>query len=157
MDESGTGLAAQEDLRASDAERERVAAALRDHAAEGRLDMGELGERLEGAYSARTRNELGVLTSDLPDPQPPTSEKSGAQTDARRELRDHAGSFVLVNLLLIGIWAATGADYFWPIWPLLGWGAAVASQAASTLLGRPLPVGHCSGGHRARHRRRRVG
>jgi len=31
-------------------------------------------------------------------------------------------AFVAVNQLLIVIWAATGAGYFWPIWPLLGWG-----------------------------------
>ena len=24
--------------------------------------------------------------------------------------------------MLIVIWAATGAGYFWPIWPILGWG-----------------------------------
>ena len=24
--------------------------------------------------------------------------------------------------LLIAIWAVTGAGYFWPVWPMLGWG-----------------------------------
>ncbi|MBX7546544.1 DUF1707 domain-containing protein [Streptomyces sp. NPDC004232] len=54
------------DLRASDADRERVAEVLRDALAEGRLDMAEFEERLEAAYRARTYGELTPLTRDLP-------------------------------------------------------------------------------------------
>ncbi|MFI2640376.1 DUF1707 domain-containing protein [Streptomyces sp. NPDC018610] len=54
-------------LRASDADRERVAEILRDALAEGRLDMAEFEERLEATYSARTYGELEPITSDLPD------------------------------------------------------------------------------------------
>ncbi|MFI9806054.1 DUF1707 domain-containing protein [Streptomyces sp. NPDC052301] len=54
------------DLRASDADRERVAEVLRDALAEGRLDMEEFEERLEAAYTARTYGELAPLTRDLP-------------------------------------------------------------------------------------------
>ncbi|MBG7702099.1 DUF1707 and DUF2154 domain-containing protein [Streptomyces sp. MC1] len=54
------------DLRASDADRDRVAEILRDALAEGRLDMGEFDERLEAAYKARTYGELAPLTRDLP-------------------------------------------------------------------------------------------
>ncbi|MCK7623996.1 DUF1707 domain-containing protein [Streptomyces sp. RS10V-4] len=53
-------------LRASDADRERVADILRDALAEGRLDMAEFGERLDTAYRARTYGELEPLTADLP-------------------------------------------------------------------------------------------
>ncbi|MEU0007035.1 DUF1707 domain-containing protein [Streptomyces sp. NPDC006314] len=66
------------DLRASDADRERVAEVLRDALAEGRLDMEEFEERLEAAYKARTYGELAPLTRDLPTagaaaPAPPVS------------------------------------------------------------------------------------
>ncbi|GAB7033282.1 DUF1707 domain-containing protein [Streptomyces sp. NPDC021749] len=54
------------ELRASDADRERVAEILRDALAEGRLDMAEFDERLEAAYLARTYGELAPLTADLP-------------------------------------------------------------------------------------------
>ncbi|MFI9238305.1 DUF1707 domain-containing protein [Streptomyces sp. NPDC053079] len=56
------------EMRASDAERERIAEALREAAAEGRLDMEEFGERLEAAYKARTHAELEPLVRDLPVP-----------------------------------------------------------------------------------------
>ncbi|MGY0024299.1 DUF1707 domain-containing protein [Streptomyces sp. cg35] len=54
------------DLRASDADREKVAERLRDGLAEGRLDMEEFEERLEATYKARTYGELAPLTRDLP-------------------------------------------------------------------------------------------
>jgi hypothetical protein len=54
------------DLRASDAERERVAAFLRDQAAEGRLTPDELDERVGQAYAAKTVRELKALIADLP-------------------------------------------------------------------------------------------
>ncbi len=123
------------DLRASDADRDRHAELLRDHAGQGRLGVDELSERLERAYAARTREELAALVRDLPAIPPP--ERRAGEDRGRRELRAHVASFVLVNLLLIGIWAMTGAGYFWPIWPLLGWGVGLASHASEAFLGRP--------------------
>ncbi|MCS0634650.1 DUF1707 domain-containing protein [Streptomyces sp. LP05-1] len=55
------------EMRASDAERERIAERLRDGLAEGRLDMPEFEQRLEAAYAARTRGELEPLVRDLPE------------------------------------------------------------------------------------------
>lgn len=58
----GSGL----DLRASDADRERVVDLLRDHTTAGRLTLEELDERIDRAYAARTLGDLVPLTSDLP-------------------------------------------------------------------------------------------
>ena len=52
-------------LRASDAERERAADALRHAAGDGRLTMEELDERLHSAYEAQTRAELERLVADI--------------------------------------------------------------------------------------------
>ncbi|MEW1774890.1 DUF1707 domain-containing protein [Streptomyces sp. NPDC086777] len=60
------------ELRASDADRERVAEILRDALAEGRLDMAEFEERLEATYQARTYGELTPITRDLPAAGSPT-------------------------------------------------------------------------------------
>ncbi len=48
---------------------------------------------------------------------------------AKSEFRAHALVYVLVNALLIGVWAVSGAGFFWPIFPLLGWGIALALHA----------------------------
>jgi hypothetical protein len=54
------------DLRASDADRERVAAVLRQAAGEGRIELAELDERLAAVYTARTYADLEPITRDLP-------------------------------------------------------------------------------------------
>ena len=54
------------ELRASDADRERTVAALRHHAAAGRLSVDELDVRSERAYAAATISELAELQADLP-------------------------------------------------------------------------------------------
>lgn len=55
-------------LRASDADRERVAAILRDAYAEGRLTLPEHEERLAEAYRATTYADLVPVLRDLPVP-----------------------------------------------------------------------------------------
>jgi hypothetical protein len=97
------------DVRASDAERERVAAALRDHAGEGRLDPEELDKRLDLAYAARTRGDLVPLLDDLP---------SEDEKPRREQQPGQLPPFVFVSLVLIAIWAMSGAGYFWPMWPI---------------------------------------
>ncbi|MGW0333877.1 DUF1707 SHOCT-like domain-containing protein [Streptomyces sp. NPDC003011] len=54
------------DLRASDAERDRVADMLREALAEGRLTADEHAERVEGVLKAKTAGELEVFVRDLP-------------------------------------------------------------------------------------------
>jgi hypothetical protein len=60
------------DLRASDADRERVVSLLADAVGDGRLTPEEHAQRLEEATSARTLGDLAGLTTDLvgPDAQP---------------------------------------------------------------------------------------
>jgi hypothetical protein len=58
--------------RASDSEREETVARLREAAAEGRLTVEELDERIDAAYAATTRAELEPLTADLPEGLPPS-------------------------------------------------------------------------------------
>jgi eukaryotic-like serine/threonine-protein kinase len=47
----------------------------------------------------------------------------------------HLTFYLLVNVFLIAIWAVIGGGYFWPIWPILGWGIAVAAHAAPVFAG----------------------
>jgi hypothetical protein len=57
-------------LRTSDADRDRVAARLRDHFAEGRLTREELDERITAALNAKTHGDLRRVLADLPEPTP---------------------------------------------------------------------------------------
>ncbi|WP_431776545.1 DUF1707 SHOCT-like domain-containing protein [Streptomyces cucumeris] len=53
-------------LRASDADRDRIADILREALAEGRLDPEEHAERIDAVYRAKTLGELEPLVRDLP-------------------------------------------------------------------------------------------
>jgi hypothetical protein len=47
----------------------------------------------------------------------------------KRDFRGHVFIYVAVNAVLVAIWAITGAGFFWPIFPILGWGIGVAANA----------------------------
>jgi class 3 adenylate cyclase len=128
-------------MRAADADRERVAELLRDNYSAGRLSDDELSERVEAVYGVRTMSELAAVTADLPSPaQPRAHRRRGAYETS---VRIHFTVYLVVNVMLVAIWAAAGAGYFWPVWSILGWGIGLGSHAAPLLAGR---------GSRSRHR-----
>jgi hypothetical protein len=53
-------------MRVSDADRDRAAALLREHHAEGRLTAEEFRERLDAAFAAKTAGDLDAILGDLP-------------------------------------------------------------------------------------------
>jgi hypothetical protein len=57
----------------------------------------------------------------------------------KSDFRTHLLVYVLVNALLIGIWAATGAGFFWPIFVILGWGIGVVLNGWDAYR-RPFPT-----------------
>jgi hypothetical protein len=56
----------------------------------------------------------------------------------KRDFRTHVVAYVTVNAMLVGIWAVTGADFFWPIFPLLGWGIGLVLNAWDVYGRKPL-------------------
>ncbi|MFG2710185.1 DUF1707 domain-containing protein [Streptomyces goshikiensis] len=68
LEKHAAAPAAPADLRASDADRDRIAQILADALAEGRLTADEHSERLDSLYAVKTVGELEVLVRDLPVP-----------------------------------------------------------------------------------------
>lgn len=120
-------------LRASDEERESTVTLLREHGSTGRLDVAELEQRVGAAYQARTRGDLAALLDDLPRTR---SVVAAPQTHrpARRYAGHEWGMFARVSVLLIAIWAVSGAGYFWPAWVMVWWGFALAMRTGPRLL-----------------------
>jgi len=129
----------QATLRAGDDDRRRVTDWLQAHYVAGRLTQTELEQRVEQALAARTFGELEALTADLPQLQTPLTwpvqdearrERRGRrQRAARKGFEAHASSYVLVMAALVVIWLLTSpGHYFWPVWPMLGWGIGLASH-----------------------------
>jgi hypothetical protein len=46
----------------------------------------------------------------------------------KRAYRHQVINYLWVNALLIVVWALSGFGFFWPIYSLLGWGAALLIQ-----------------------------
>ncbi|MET0711481.1 MAG: DUF1707 domain-containing protein [Jiangellaceae bacterium] len=67
-------------LRASDADRDRVAEQLRQAAGDGRLSIAELQDRLDALYAAKTYGELEPVVADLPDAGRPAAYLAPKQT-----------------------------------------------------------------------------
>ena len=66
------------EMRVSDADRNKVAEILREAAGDGRIDLGELDERLEATYAAKTYGELVPITRDLAPTVPTGAVVAGA-------------------------------------------------------------------------------
>lgn len=48
---------------------------------------------------------------------------------SQADLRGHLLIYVLVNAFLVMIWFVTGPAFFWPVFPLAGWGIGVVMHA----------------------------
>jgi hypothetical protein len=123
-------------LRASDTERESTVELLREHGAAGRLDVEELEQRVGAAYAARTRGDLATLLDDLPRAQQVVASPRAERPARHARHRPGHGwaTFAQVNVLLVAIWALSGAGYFWPAWVIVWWGFALAMRTAPGLL-----------------------
>jgi hypothetical protein len=56
---------------------------------------------------------------------------------AKRGFWIHSSVYLVVNAALVLIWALTDTSYFWPVWPMLGWGIGVVAHAVSVFVGSP--------------------
>ena len=60
----------------------------------------------------------------------------------RRDFHTHAFAYVMINVLIWGVWAiigATSGSWFpWPLWVTLGWGIGLAFNAWDVYLRRPI-------------------
>lgn len=123
------------DIRAGDREREQTATDLGQALAQGYLPMAEYEDRLGRAFAAHSAGELDDLVADLPvgrlrhnDPR----RRAAQITAARLSVRIHVAAYLAGALLMLGIWLAVGLGsggwYFWPVWPILGWGIGVISH-----------------------------
>ncbi len=156
-------MASDPKIRASDADRDRTAALLREHLAAGRLNSEEFNERLDKAYAAKTIGELDQLLADLPGidlynlPDQSVERRRGSSsfglpwllaprtgTGISPAWRAAWGSWATVSLIAFLAWLLSGhPSNLWFLW--------VAGPYGIVLFGRWLSHGSPQG----RQRRRR--
>ena len=56
----------------------------------------------------------------------------------KRDFRSHLSVYLVVNVLLVAIWALSGTGYFWPIWAMLGWGVALVFHWWDVYMHKPI-------------------
>jgi hypothetical protein len=148
-------------IRASDADRERVTARLRDDYAEGRLTSEELDERTTAALHAKTFGDLRRVMADLPDPllmpvgapgpQPPGT--PGASWLARRRGPRFAPLLLLVLLFAVlapgpGGWVLFAFfKLFLVFWLVTGLAAFVFARRFRRRMSRGGPGGYPPAGY----------
>jgi hypothetical protein len=132
-------------LRASDEDRDRTAALLREHHAAGRLTPGEFDERLDQTFAAKTIGELEELLSDLPRMDlyrlPDAALTRAPRPVAPRPPRTRHGSrgwqaawgtYLTVNLVCFVVWVLSSpGGYPWFLWVAGPWGAVLAGSYLS--------------------------
>ena len=129
-------------IRASDSDRDRVTALLREHHAAGRLTAEEFGERMDRALEARTLGELDELMTDLPaidlyqlpDASLRRAPPHRGQSLLPADPRGHGGparfapgtvamgAWAVVTSTLVAIWAVAavvGGGTWFPWWALI--------------------------------------
>jgi hypothetical protein len=47
------------------------------------------------------------------------------RVEEKKGFYTHLASYIVVNVMLIVIWALTGHAYPWFVWPLAGWGIGI--------------------------------
>ena len=138
----GCQVPADPRIRASDADRDRTAALLREHHAAGRLTAEEFADRMDKALEAKTMGELDELLADLPAIDlcqlpdaslrraPPRSGQSLLPADPDRSASPvkftpagvAIGAWGVVTAALVAIWAVAaviGGGTWFPWWALV--------------------------------------
>ena len=65
-------------------------------------------------------------------------EEATKRVRKRRDLGTHVVTYVVVNAMLVAIWAITGAGYFWPAWLIFGWGVGLLLNVWDVYFRRPV-------------------
>ncbi len=166
-------MAGDAKIRASDADRDRIAAALREHLAAGRLTIEEFDDRLDKAFAAKTLGELDGLMADLPGtglvqlPEAPAGRSAASPPLTRLHppgsvqagqgrfspaWRAAWGSWLAISLCAFVIWLISGATGGpWFLWVALPLGAVMLGR---WITGAPARSERRSARPRRNHRHR---
>jgi fatty acid desaturase len=82
--------------------------------------------------------ELSERETMATSPSPADREWARARVEKKHKLRGDFVAYVVINLALIGAWAATGFGYFWPGWILGIWGVFLLLDAWNLYYRRPV-------------------
>lgn len=74
-------------------------------------------------------DDLSPRPPDAPEDERELRQRAVRRLEAKRGLMAHALAYLMVNLLLVAVWYVTSSGFFWPVFPLFGWGIGLAFHA----------------------------
>jgi uncharacterized membrane protein len=80
-----------------------------------------------------------TMTTDLTEHEQTLRDQALDRIKKKREFGAHLVAYLLFNGFLVVIWAVTGAHFFWPVFPILGWGIGLVFHAMDAYA-RPVPT-----------------
>jgi 2TM domain len=90
---------------------------------------GGLGDTRRAGAAAKAARTIDVASGGEPQTESELRDRAIASLRKKRDFRTHVVVYVVINAFLIGVWAITGAGYFWPGWVLAGWGVGLVANA----------------------------
>jgi 2TM domain len=81
---------------------------------------------------------MSVTTESHPSEDEDLRQQARKRVQNKRDFASHLVSYVVVNGLIVGVWAMTGRGYFWPAWVLAGWGVGLVMHAWDVFWRRPV-------------------
>lgn len=69
------------------------------------------------------------MSTTSPDVEKELRQQAMQRLRAKAAFRKHLVVYLAVNTFLVLIWAITGIGFFWPVFPIVGWGIGVAVNA----------------------------
>lgn len=92
----------------------------------------ELGIPPESVHAAETQVLRHRAEQDIAKAE--SGERELYKREKRNEFLQHFSMYLVINTFLVMIFLFTGShSYFWPKWPMLGWGIGIASHFFATL------------------------
>jgi uncharacterized membrane protein YwaF len=79
--------------------------------------------------------EVMEMSTDLRDPE--LRDRAVASLRKKHDFWSHLVVFVVVNAMLIVIWAMSGSGFFWPVFPIVFWGIGVFFHGWDAYAGPP--------------------
>lgn len=63
---------------------------------------------------------------------------TATQLQRWRDFLSHVTAYVVVNTIFIALWAKRGRGFFWPAFPLIGWGIGLSFQHFNEVIRGPI-------------------
>lgn len=65
-------------------------------------------------------------------------EHARRRVQAKRKFHADVVAYVVINAFLVGVWAVSDGEDFWPGWVLAGWGVLLVLQGYDAYFRRPI-------------------